>query len=378
MAQRRIFDAYLTEEGADFAENGKRTLGNRLRSEAEKAAEEWRAELHRFLPTKADVEELPAGSWLLRLEFNLAKPFSSKAEDEFHPFEEREGRWLEMHNPLALDHLTGLPLVQPTTWKGHLRFAAGMAGIEETTINRLFGSSRGGESGQAGRLHFFPTFWDSVSKDEQGHIARAVATPLYRDTRTPVQGRAPINIEVVPAGTKGIFCLLYIPYPRGKDWSAEQIVEDLQASAEAVKAMLLEYGFSAKKTAGWGIAQNELGPENGKLIIKGALTSEAGQQSFLEPDVAFLKFMDDQGAVKSDYLGIDGNPLSKSQYRKRREGDTAIFEAFKSWYQEHGKEWVCRRTGKIAAYEEQIYNITDLEMVVERLIGQKKEAANHA
>lgn len=373
MAQRHIFDAHLTKVGGDFEEN-KRVLGNRLRSDAEKAAEEWRAELHRFLPTKADVEELPAGSWLLRLEFNLAKPFSSKAEDEFHPFEEREGRWLEMHNPLALDHLTGLPLVQPTTWKGHLRFAAGMAGIEKRAIDRLFGSSRKDESGQAGRLHFFPTFWDSVSKDE----ARAVATPLHRDTRTPVQGRAPINIEVVPAGTKGIFCLLYIPYPRGKDWSADQIVEDLQVSVQAVETILLEYGFSAKKTAGWGIAQNKMGPEKGKLIIKGALTSEAGQQSFLEPEAAFFKFMDDRGAVKSDYLGIDGNPLSKSQYRKRREGDTAIFEAFKSWYQEHGKEWLRRCTGEIAVNEEKIDNITDLKMLVERLTGQQKEAANHA
>jgi len=372
MVQKHIFDAYLDAMGSGKQEEEKRNLGNRIRSEAKKAAEDWGPEFKRFLPSKADVEELPAGSWLLRLEFTLAKPFTSKAEDEFHPFEKSETAWFEIHNPLALDHLTGLPLVHPATWKGHLRFASDMAGIEENTINRLFGSIRGDEGEQAARLHFFPTFWDSVSKDQQGHIARAVATPLYSDTRTPVQGRAPINMEVIPIGTKGIFCLLYTPHPKGKNWSFEQTGEDLRASAKAVKAMLLEYGFSAKKTAGWGIVQNELDKGGGKLMVKGTLSGETGQKPFLEPEPAFLKFLDDQGAVKSDYLGADGKPLSKSQYKKRLEGDTAVFEKFKSWYGKYGNEWVRHCTGKIVVREEPIDYVTNLEKVVENLINKRK------
>lgn len=369
MIQKQIFDAYLNAMGNGKPEEEKRDLGNRIRSEAKKAAEDWGPEFQRFLPGKADVEELPAGSWLLRLEFTLAKPFTSKSESEFHPFEKRETAWFEIHNPLALDHLTGLPLVHPSTWKGHLRFAAGMAGIGENTIDRLFGSIRGDEGGQAARLHFFPTFFDS-SNWSQGYISKEVATPLYRDTRTPVQGRAPINMEVIPVGTKGIFCLLYTPYPKGKDWSFEQTDEDLRASAKVVKAMLLEYGFSARKTAGWGIAQNKL--DNGKLMVKGTLSGETGPEPFLEPEAAFFKFLDDRGAVKSDYLGADGTLLSRSQYKKRREGDTAVFEKFKSWYGEYGGEWVRRCTGKIVVREESINYVTDLEKVVEDLISKRK------
>lgn len=365
MIQKHIFDAYINAMGSGKPEEEKRNLGNRIRSEAKKAAEDWGPEFQRFLPSKADVEKLPAGSWLLRLEFTLAKSFASKSESEFHPYQNSENAWFEIHNPLALDHLTGLPLVHPATWKGHLRFAAGMAGIEENTINRLFGSIRGDDGGQAARLHFFPTFFDS----NKG-ISKEVATPLYRDTRTPVQGRAPINMEVIPMGTKGIFCLLYTPYPKGKDWSFEQTGEDLRASAKAVSAMLLEYGFSARKTAGWGIVQNKL--DNGKLMIKGTLSGETGQEPFLEPEAAFFKFLDDQGVVKSEYLGADGTLLSKSQYKKRREGDTAVFEKFKSWYGKYGDEWVCRCTGKIVVREEPIDYVTDLEKVVEDLINMRK------
>ena len=55
-------------------------------------------------------------------------------------------------------------------------------------------------SSRAGRLFFYPTFFDKISLD--------VITPLSRVTRTPIPG--PIYFEIVPNETEGIFRLLII------------------------------------------------------------------------------------------------------------------------------------------------------------------------
>lgn len=260
MIKNHIFDRYLKEANGN-ATVEKRVLGNFLREEAEKKAEEWKETIEQFLPAESDVEELPGGSWLLQLEFTLLKPFTSKSEGEFHHYKGQSGS--EMHNPIVRDHLTGLPVVKPTTWKGHLRFASRMSGIDREIIDRLFGLSKGDESGQAGRLHFFPTFFTADPKQE-------VITPLRRNTRTPTRG--PLYIEVIPKGSAGTLSLLYIPWPKGHDWFADQVAEDLKATAKALKFMLLEYGFSAKKTSGWGVVKDKL--EKGTLTTKGPMWPE--------------------------------------------------------------------------------------------------------
>lgn len=85
-------------------------------------------------------------------------------------------------------------------------------------------------------------------------------TPLKRATRTPARGA--IGIQVMPMGSPGMFCLLYLPRPQGPGWSRSQVAEDLIAAASALRAMFLEYGFSAKKTSGWGIVQDAVAAES--------------------------------------------------------------------------------------------------------------------
>ncbi|GEM_PF-663294 len=152
-------------------------------------------------------------------------------------------------NPIVRDKFTGLPMVRPSTWKGHLRFAARMVewdkGNKDKIIRRLFGNEYGDDNALRGRLYFFPTFF------EGDYIKRDVITPLERDTRTPARG--PISMEVIKAGSKGEFYLLYIPYPRGNDFKEEQIKEDLKFLAESLECMFHIYGFSAKKTSGFGV-----------------------------------------------------------------------------------------------------------------------------
>jgi CRISPR-associated protein Cmr2 len=234
-----------------------------------------------FLPNNNDIEKLPANSTLIKIKFTLKKPYTSKADGEFHYYEKDErGRITPdiLKNPIVRDKFTGLPLVKPSTWKGHLRYAAGMVDdskIEnkEKIIQRLFGSASVDDDSTKGRLYFYPTFFEDKPKKD-------VITPLKRATRTP--GRSgPIPIEVMDNAT-GDFHLLYFPYPKGEDYDDKQVDEDLKFLAESLKNMFYTYGFSAKKTSGFGVIKKlkennvEITPADRKNMFDGLWPENAG------------------------------------------------------------------------------------------------------
>ncbi len=166
-----------------------------------------------------------------------------------------------LENPIVRDKFTGLPMVKPTTWKGHLRYAAEKVELFENKkeiIKRLFGSEPAEKDNLLkGRLYFYPTFFkDGVKKD--------IITPLNRDTRTPVKG--PIPLEIVKEGTKGEFYLLYFPYPKGDNYRESEVDEDLEFISKSLELMFYTYGFSAKKTSGFGVIEKNL--EKGEISIK--------------------------------------------------------------------------------------------------------------
>jgi CRISPR-associated protein Cmr2 len=75
----------------------------------------------------------------------------------------------------------------------------------------------------------------------------------------------------VPAGAKGTFSLLYVPFDLiGKDRAeiCKQALKDLKVVAEGMKEMFLTYGFSAKRTSGYGVAEDEL--------VRGEIKTRAG------------------------------------------------------------------------------------------------------
>ncbi|MCD6408571.1 hypothetical protein J7L87_05940 [bacterium] len=238
-----------------LAQNKKR-LQEKLREEKD---------IHNFYPKAKNLKDLPKNSVFIKISFILKKPYTSKDEGEFHIL---NGSIFE--NPIVRDKFTGFPMIRPSTWKGHLRFAARMVewnrGDKEKIIRRLFGNESEDDNVLKGRLYFFPTFFEEEPK-------RDVITPLKRDTRTPVKGRSPIPIEVMKRGAKGEFHLLYIPYPKGKNFKEEEIKEDLKFLAEALKLMFYTYGFSAKKTSGFGVIEKlkedniEVYPEDKKDIF---------------------------------------------------------------------------------------------------------------
>lgn len=261
--EKRLFDFYLYKYKLENNVNeDERMLVSKYKDELKKKSE--KSFFDQFYPDCSLINYLHHGSVLIKISFELKKPYISKGEGEFHIL---NGRVTE--NPIVRDKLTGLPMVKPSTWKGHLRFAANKVKKYEESkeradmiIKRLFGSEPGDENEPAkGRLYFFPTFFDDSSKD--------VITPLSRKARTPEKG--PISIETVPKGAKGEFYLLYLPYLQGDGFKEDEIDEDLEFLSKALKAMFYKYGFSAKKKAGFGVAEvlkkNETGGEKDLVVI---------------------------------------------------------------------------------------------------------------
>ena len=199
-----------------------------------------------FYPKSEDIKNLPQNSTLLKIFFTLKKSYASKDEGEFRIL---DGKITE--NPIVRDKFTGLPMVKPSTWKGHLRFAANKVEWEneqekKEIIKRLFGSEpEEKDNPLKGRLYFFPSFFNDEAKKD-------IITPLKRETRTPARG--PIDFEVMTAGKKSEFYLLYFPYPEIEN-KKDVVDNDLKFLAEALKLMFYTYGFSAKKTSGFGVIE---------------------------------------------------------------------------------------------------------------------------
>ncbi len=197
----------------------------------------------------------PRGSWAIQVHFTLRKPYISKDDMDFYILD----------NPVKKEWVFKVPYVAPSQWKGALRAAMrrqrGYTSWEEEArdeqMARLFGNVKGAEVDfSAGRLHFYPTFFDRIGLE--------VINPHDRKTGA---GKQPIYFECVPAGTEGVFTLLYVPLDQvGRSSRKEMGKEaktDLEAVAHGIRAMLTEYGFGAKTSSGYGVADVK---ENGVEI----------------------------------------------------------------------------------------------------------------
>ncbi|RLE42406.1 CRISPR-associated protein [Candidatus Woesearchaeota archaeon] len=247
-----------------------------------------------------DLSSLPKGSWVLEFPITLTKPFISKDDIPFYIIE----------NPVRKDRVFGVPFVSAMVWKGNLRWTMMKVFLEkqETRSNPdkftqirfrhtlLFGTEKGwGETKgwteylddlcpnakekhesmlkekfnrknakdvhTQGMLYFYPTFWDKIDM--------LVINPHDRRTKT---GKNPIYFEVVPAGAKGVFRLVYVPFY----WSGlsenelkKKVIEDLKDVIIGVREMMLTYGFSAKKSSGFGVIEDGWDKDESRLEVKG-------------------------------------------------------------------------------------------------------------
>ena len=237
------------------------------------------------LASEISLTSLPSFSFLFQAKLQLRKPYLSKDEQDFYIID----------NPVRKDKVFKFPYVAPSTWKGSLRSALrmiqGFADEEQerndSSMIRLFGPvKREQEKDQfrQGCLHFYPTFFDQISLE--------VINPHPRDTGA---GKRPIYFESVPCEAEGTFTLLYFPFDRiGKDEAEtrDQVAADLQFVAQGIKAMLTTYGFGAKTSSGFGLAEDELVEPGTLRIAAEGLELESNRESGLgsptEPQVPDL------------------------------------------------------------------------------------------
>lgn len=184
---------------------------------------------------------LPIGSFALHFTFTLTSPYLSKDDTALHLLD----------SPVKKEWVFKLPYVASTQWKGSLRHALWQLGHqkEDDQIKRLFGAANEAdlEKGNSGRLYFYPTFFDQLSLE--------VINPHDRQTGA---GSLPIYFEAVPGGASGSFTLLYIPLDRigqSETETRQQIFTDLQRVAQGLEAMFTRYGFGAKTSSGFGLAE---------------------------------------------------------------------------------------------------------------------------
>ena len=248
-----------------------------------------------LLSSPPDMAALPPGSWFLQFTFTLAKPWMSKDDDPFYV--------TESVNPVRKDKVFKVPMMSAASWKGllrwtlmHTRLALQKDSVtpeqfaqERFLQTLLFGDEKGEEPGRvkdfaayldelggkearqvyeqrlrehfhleekdallhhSGRLLFYSTFFDRIDVE--------VINPHSRKTKA---GTHPIYLECVPAGASGTFSLLYVPFDLIGRPEAEiktQAGEDLRRVAEGLQAMFLTYGFSAKRTSGYGTAKDKI------------------------------------------------------------------------------------------------------------------------
>ncbi len=323
---------------------------------------------------------LPPGSWFLQFTFTLAKPWISKDDDTFYV--------AESVNPVRKDKVFKVPVMAASSWKGLLRWTlmqARLAMKKDTLTPELFaqerfgqtlllGDEQGEEPGQvkgfaeyvdslkpeakgiyrkqvrsrfgegdkdneqgkadvlpshSGRLRFYATFYDKTDVE--------VINPHSRETRA---GTHPIYLECVPAGATGTFSLLYVPFDligQDEDTIRKQAAQDLQIVAEGLEAMFLTYGFSAKRTSGFGVADAKL--KDGKLSMNAPDLSPTLQATTEAPAEPLPKYLEAPGKLKPEYLNPDGTFRERNQeeLNKMPKSQRQEYDKAKKWWEREGK-----------------------------------------
>ncbi|PTQ57290.1 MAG: DUF324 domain containing Cmr2-like protein [Candidatus Carbobacillus altaicus] len=214
------------------------------------------------LPEALELDRPPRvlrpGWILIEVHFTLMTPWYSKDDRPLHLVD----------NPLRKDRVFGVPFMSAAAWKGLLRWSCRMhEGMmkhleahafslkewkDEPWILHLFGNEKEEENiFSQGALFFYPTWFSKVGYE--------LINPHSRETRA---GTSPIHYEVVPSETPGVLRILYAPFPGQVEKDNIEPLDTLAWLFQSIEALLTVYGFSAKRSTGWGRAKID----NWKLI----------------------------------------------------------------------------------------------------------------
>lgn len=282
-------------------------------------------------PDVSTVKYMPPLSFMLCIRFKLQKPYISKDERDFYLLD----------NPIRKEKIFQVPMVAASSWKGALRAALWQLGYKENNkiAIRLLGNPRSSEEHQAGRLYFYPTFFNKIGLE--------VINPHSRETG--VGERGPILMECVPEGV-GMLLLLYVPFgsiKQSEDERHAEVAQDLEVLAEGVQAMLTTYGFGAKTSSGFGTAQDQLAGD-GKLTLRAKL-SETPVPTLpqTESPVPILpRYLISPTQLHPDFCRLDGSVKSEREYqallesrgKKYTKKDGQLYAKAKSWWKREGQQ----------------------------------------
>lgn len=314
------------------------------------------------------LSPLPKYSFAIQINFTLAKPYISKDDKEFYIID----------NPVKKDWVFKVPLVSSSTWKGHLRWTTRKnEGLidnlleDNEQIIRLFGHQREKEEGEEqrrGRLMFFPTFLDKIDME--------IINPHDRETKA---GKNPIPIESVPQGANGTFTLLYIPFDligKPEKEVRKQIKEDLKLTVSAVKKMMTVYGFSAKKTSGFGVIEEKIQVQFSFNIGFPVIEKEAKQSEGISAPVNHLpKYLISDGKLKPEFLNPDETfrEVESRDREKWNKEKQQMYDKAKRFYEKQltqDKKDEVKEEDKLPAMQPKQYPIeqlADIEVMAQKM-----------
>jgi len=374
----------------------------------------------RLIPIVPDLQDLPPGSWFLQFTFTLARPWISKDDDPFYV--------TESVNPVRKDKVFKVPTMSAASWKGLLRWtamhtrlvlqkdklAADEFAKERFVQTLLFGDEKGEEPGQtkdfaayldalkpearqdyerllrdhyklssddpllhhSGRLMFYPTFFNLIDVE--------VINPHSRETRA---GTHPIYLECVPIGAEGTFSLLYVPFDlisKDEAQTKKQALEDLKLVAEGLQAMFLTYGFSAKRTSGYGVAEETVSNGFVQIRIEETQSPPLPVPSAATPNLP--KYLQAPGKLKDEYLNPDGTfrERSDAELKGMSKSDRQEYEKARKWWEREGKALASQppaevepekpETQKPTWMKHEFASFAELNAVVKELLEQQTGA----
>lgn len=275
---------------------------------------------------------LPDPDWFaIDVSFTLKSPWYSKDDRPLHV----------LVNPVRKDRVFGVPFMSAASWKGLLRWACRRrAGLPDHP--KKHGTRMEGWKDPSWILHLFG---NERGEDERFRSGALVCHPTWFDNKV---GFEVINscYEVVPAGTEGKLRLLYAPLPG--EIERDQTTPDAFISnfIDSIRALLENYGISAKRTVGWGTARIDLKKSKLHFVEGGHLDNilpDVPEVPYEAPSEAFKKLMDENGFPIKILLDEKKSLISKTQFKKLPEEEkpckTSEFEEFKVWHEKHRKEY---------------------------------------
>jgi CRISPR/Cas system CMR subunit Cmr6 (Cas7 group RAMP superfamily) len=254
----------------------------------------------------AQLEIMP-GAFYLSFVFTLKTDFVTFGNESFHLFE----------NALHHDSIYRLPVYEASSWKGVLNHALiqrlkRLGSIKDRKNvrecrHRLFGTEKDKvasfldkaeekkdsekknndvkEFGFKGRLWCYPTFFHRRSLQ--------IINPHDRERRA---GTVPVTMECVPAGSEGLFQILYFPHDAlGKSLDEAELIYDYHMLCQSIYDALAIYGIGGKHLAGFGYARDNI-KDVSVLTWKGPVE---GITSLLELKNSAKLLVEDIGANES-------------------------------------------------------------------------------